>query len=222
MTMEQKRFAINDLEVKEDGDARTLEGWASVYDYVDSQKDVVVRGAFAKSLKSGKPAMLWQHDQASPIGVWDVAEETDKGLLVRGRILDTALGNDAYKLAKAGAVKGLSIGYTPKRQEFDRDKGTRKLLEVEFHEVSLVTFPANDRAKVTRVKSHDGALMTEREFEDFLRDVGELSQREAKLIVSEGYRALLKHRDGEAEGPEEKANREAHERLRELFNQFKA
>lgn len=199
MTMETKHFALNDLEVKEDGDARTVEGWASVYDYTDSQKDIVVRGAFARSLKGGKPAMLWQHRMDSPIGVWDVAEETDKGLLVRGRILDTATGNDAYKLAKAGAVKGLSIGYTPKRQEFDRDKGTRKLLEVELHEVSLVTFPANDRAKLTRVKSSDGALMTEREFEEFLRDVGELSQREAKLVVSGGYRALLKRRDGGAD-----------------------
>lgn len=197
MAMETKHFAL--LDFKADDETRSIEGWASVYDYTDSQKDIVVRGAFAKSLKGGKPAMLWQHKMDCPIGVWDVAEETDKGLLVRGRILDTQAGDDAYKLAKAGAVKGLSIGYTPKRQEFDRDKGTRKLLEVELHEVSLVTFPANDRAKVTRVKSTDGALMTEREFEEFLRDVGDLSQKEAKLIVSEGYRALLKHRDGGAD-----------------------
>jgi HK97 family phage prohead protease len=219
MTMETKHFAID--EFKADDETRTIEGYGSIYDYVDSQKDVVVRGAFTKSLNARKPVMLWQHDQASPIGVWDVAEETDKGLLMRGRILDTTLGNDAYKLAKAGAIKGLSIGYTPKRQEFDRDKGTRKLLEVELHEVSLVTFPANDRAKVTRVKSEDGALMTERAFEEFLRDVGELSQKEAKLVVADGYRALLKHRDGGADEAQEKL-RETHQRLRDLFNQFKS
>jgi len=211
MTIETKHFALNDLEVKEDGDARTIEGWASVYDYTDSQKDVVVRGAFSKSLKGGKPAMLWQHRQDSPIGVWDAAEETDKGLLVRGRILDTATGNDAYKLAKAGAVKGLSIGYTPKRQEFDRDKGTRKLLEVELHEVSLVTFPANDRAKVTRVKDAHG---NEREFEEFLREAG-YSREAAKIITAKGFKALSGQR--EAEG-------DAHT-LREiarLFNQITA
>ncbi|WP_152051817.1 HK97 family phage prohead protease [Tautonia marina] len=197
MDKEVSYFAFT--EFKADDETRTIEGWASIYDYVDSQKDIVVRGAFAKSLKSGKPAMLWQHRQDSPIGVWDVAEETDKGLLVRGRILDTTLGNDAYKLAKAGAIKGLSIGYTAKRQEFDRDKGTRKLLEVDLWEVSLVTFPANDRAKLTRVKSDDGAFMTERDFEEFLRDAGGLSHKEAKIVVSEGYKALLKHRDGGAE-----------------------
>lgn len=220
MTMETKHFALNDMEVKEDGDARSIEGWASVYDYTDSQKDIVVRGAFGKSLKNGKPAMLWQHKMDCPIGVWDVAEETDKGLLVRGRILDTAHGNDAYKLAKAGAIKGLSIGYTPKRQEFDRDKGTRKLLEVELHEVSLVTFPANDRAKVTRVKSQDGALMTEREFEEFLRDVGELSQKEAKLVVSEGYRALLKRRDGGADELEAQSLADIAALLKSSINQL--
>jgi HK97 family phage prohead protease len=213
-------FALN--EFKADDDTRTIEGWASIYDYTDSQKDIVVRGAFAKSLKSSKPAMLWQHRMDCPIGVWDVAEETDRGLLVRGRILDTVAGNDAYKLAKAGAVKGLSIGYTPKRQEFDRDKGTRKLLEVELHEVSLVTFPANDRAKLTRVKSQDDAPMTEREFEEFLRDVGELSQKEAKIVVSGGYRALLKHWDGGADEPQEELPHVVPAKLCELLNQFKA
>lgn len=214
MDKEVKYLAFE--EFKADDETRTIEGWASVYDYVDSQKDIVVRGAFARSLKGGKPAMLWQHRQDSPIGVWDVAEETDKGLLVRGRILDTTLGNDVYKLAKAGAVKGLSIGYTPKRQEFDRDKGTRKLLEVDLHEVSLVTFPANDRAKVVRVKSDDGALMTERDFEEFLRDVGRLSQKEAKIVVSDGYKALLRHRDG---GTEEL---DALRDIAKLFNTIKS
>lgn len=196
MTKELTYFAFS--EFKADDETRTVEGWASIYDYVDSQKDIVVRGAFAKSLKGGKPAMLWQHRQDSPIGVWDVAEETDKGLLVRGRILDTTLGNDVYKLAKAGAIKGLSIGYAAKRQEFDRDKGTRKLLEVDLYEVSLVTFPANDRAKLTRVKSDDGTLIDERAFEEFLRDAG-FSRKEAKTIISEGYRAIPKQRDAETE-----------------------
>jgi uncharacterized protein len=190
--METQQFALMDF--KADDETRSIEGWASIYDYTDSQKDIVVRGAFARSLKNGKPAMLWQHKMDTPIGVWDVAEETDKGLLVRGRILDTSAGDDAYKLAKAGAVKGLSIGYTPKRQEFDRDKGTRKLLEVELHEVSLVTFPANDRAKVTRVKSHDN----EREFEEFLREAG-YSRDAAKIIIARGFKALSGQREAEAE-----------------------
>jgi HK97 family phage prohead protease len=221
MTMETKFLAFD--EFKADEEARTIEGYGSVYDYTDSQNDIVLRGAFAKSLKGKMPVMLWQHRSDLIPGTWDVAEETDKGLLMRGRIYKGAnvMGIDVYDLLKDKAIKGLSIGYTPKRQEFDRDKGTRKLLEVELHEVSLVTFPANDRAKVTRVKSQEGALMTEREFEEFLRDVGELSQKEAKLIVSEGYRALLKHRDGGADGPREELLA-GQAQLANLFNQFKA
>jgi HK97 family phage prohead protease len=202
--MEIKHIAFEELEVKEDGDSRTVEGFASVFNNVDSYNDIVLPGAFAKTLKKGKPVpMLWQHDSGQVIGKWDTLEERDKGLYVKGSIIDTTMGSDAYKLAKAGAVTGMSIGYGAEKYEIDQDKGTRKLIEVKLWEVSLVTFPANEKAQVTRVKSQDGALMTERAFEEFLRDVGELSQKEAKLVVAEGYRALLKRRDGGEQGLEE-------------------
>lgn len=198
--MELKRlaFTVEGLEIKEDGDARTVEGYASVFNNVDSYSDIVMPGAFAKSIKGRKPAMLWQHDSGQPIGVWDEMEEVKKGLYVKGRILPTTAGNDAYTLVKAGAVTGMSIGYAARKWEIDADKGIRKLTEVELYEVSLVTFPANEKAQITRVKSVDGQFMTEREFEELLRDVG-LSHKEAKTVVSDGYKALLKHRDGGAE-----------------------
>jgi hypothetical protein len=208
--MEIKHFAIEGL--KADDETRTVEGYASVFNNVDSYKDIVLPGAFAKSLKSRKPAMLWQHRSGDVIGVWDEMEEAKKGLYVKGRILDTTLGDDAYKLVKAGAVTGMSIGYSSKKDEFDHEKGVRKLIEVELYEVSLVTFPANERAQITRVKSENGALMTEREFEEFLRDVGGLSQKEAKTVLSKGYKSLLEHRDGEPQ---------AITTLTHLFNQFK-
>ena len=64
-------------------------------------------GAFAKSIaRDASPRMLWQHNSDQPIGVWDELEEQKKGLYVKGRILDTAAGNDAYKLVKAGAING--------------------------------------------------------------------------------------------------------------------
>jgi hypothetical protein len=215
MEMETKHFALT--EFKADDETRAIEGYASVYDYVDSHKDIVLRGAFDKSLKSKKPVMLWQHRSDQPIGVWDVAEETDKGLLVRGRILDTTMGNDAYKILKAGAIKGLSIGYSTKRYEDDQNRGVRKLLEVELHEVSLVTFPANDRAKVTRVKSLEDVpfeQLHERksEIEAALRDAG-ASQSVAKYLASLIPPPARRDIEGEA-----KAARV----LAQLFNQFTA
>ena len=211
--MEHKRLAFPLSEVKADDDARTVEGFASVFNNVDSYSDIVMPGAFTKSLGKRMPVMLWQHNDSQPIGVWDDFMEQDKGLLVKGRLLPTQLGNDAYTLVKAKAIKGMSIGYTPVKWEFDDKKGVRRLTEVDLWEVSLVTFPANDKATITRVKSRDGALMTERDFEEFLRDAGGLSHKEAKTVVSGGYRALLNHRDGGAEGLTKLSN---------LLNQFKA
>jgi HK97 family phage prohead protease len=197
--MEVKRLSFAFNEVKADDDARTVEGFASVFNNLDSYSDIVMPGAFAKSIAKRKPVMLWQHNSDKPIGVWDEMEEQKKGLYVKGRILDTSLGDDAYKLVKAGAITGMSIGYAARKWETDTDKGIRKLTEIDLYEVSLVTFPANEKALITRVKSEDGAFMTERDFEEFLRDAGGLSHKEAKIVVSEGYKALLKHRDGGAE-----------------------
>ena len=168
-------------------------------------------GAFAKSIKYRKPAMLWQHRSDMPIGVWDLIEERGKGLFLKGPTLDTTSGIDAYKAAKAGAVTGLSIGFTTKRYEMDEKTNVRKLLEVELYEVSLVTFPANEKATVTRVKSADGSLKTEREIEEYLRDGG-LSWREAKAFVAGGYKAIAGHRDGEGQ--------ELQQELAELLGRF--
>lgn len=193
--MEVKDFAFA---IKADADARTIEGLGSVFGNVDQGNDIVLPGAFAKSLQSRKPAMLWQHKTDHVIGVWDEMRETGEGLYVKGRILETTLGNDVYTLAKAGALTGMSIGYGVKDSSIDRKTGVRQLRELVLHEVSLVTFPMNERATITRVKSADGTLMTEREFEEYLRDGG-LSWREAKAFVAGGYKAIATRRDGEGQ-----------------------
>lgn len=189
MTKEFKHVEIPELEVKEAEDgSRTVEGFASVFNNVDSYKDIVLPGAFAKSLKRRKSLpMLWQHDMGDVIGKWTEVEERDKGLYVKGTIIDTTCGLDAYKLLKAGAVTGMSIGYSTKQFEYDTEKNIRKLVEVDLFEVSLVTFPANERAQVTRVKSE--RPQTIREFEDFLREAG-YSQKDATTIALRGFKAL--------------------------------
>jgi len=187
------------LQIKADGGDRTIEGFGSTFGNVDQQEDIVLPGAFTKSLQTRMPKMLWQHNQTQPVGVWDSATETPEGLYLKGRILETTLGNDVYTLAKAGAIDSMSIGFSTKESVFDKKTGVRSLKTLDLHEVSLVTFPANEMARITTVKSEDGALMTEREFEKFLRDVGNLSLKEAQTVVSKGYRSLLPCRDGDAQ-----------------------
>lgn len=184
MTLLRKSFALR--EAKADADARTIEGWASTFGNVDSDDDVIAPGAFAASLREKTPKMLWQHDSGQPCGVWTEARETDQGLYVKGTILDTTLGNDVHKLALAGAIDSLSIGFVTKQFTMNADTWVRTITAVDLWEVSLVTFPANSRAKLTSVKSRPE---TERDLEAVLRDAG-YGRPEAKAIAAGGFKAL--------------------------------
>ncbi|WP_420863759.1 HK97 family phage prohead protease [Algirhabdus cladophorae] len=130
-----------------------VEGYASVFGKCDQGGDVVQPGAYAASLKAlnakgGTVKMLWQHNPAEPIGVWDTVHEDARGLYVKGRILaDVEKGREAIALIEAGAIDGLSIGYRTVKATKD-DKGRRLLSELELWEVSLVTFPMLPDARV--------------------------------------------------------------------------
>jgi len=135
-------------------DGCNVEGYASLFGKRDQGGDVVQAGAYAASLKrltdSGRRVkMLWQHDPAQPIGVWDAVREDATGLYVKGRILtEVERGREAVALLAAGAIDGLSIGYRTLRAERD-GKGQRLLAELELWEVSLVTFPMLPEARVS-------------------------------------------------------------------------
>jgi HK97 family phage prohead protease len=170
------------LDTKDVDDAGTIEGYASIFGNVDSYGEIVEPGAFVKSLdrsqKSGrKIKMLWQHDPHQPIGVWDELAEDKKGLKVRGRLLidQSPKAREAHGLLQAGALDGLSIGYrTIKSGPKEGKSGVISLTELDLLENSVVTFAANERARVEVVKSILGAgeTLTTRQFEEFLREAG--------------------------------------------------
>ncbi|WP_282157764.1 HK97 family phage prohead protease [Shimia thalassica] len=135
-------------------DGHVIEGYASLFDAKDQGGDIVQKGAYAASLQrliaSGRAVkMLWQHDPAQPIGVWDEVREDQHGLWVKGRLLtEIEKGREAAALVGAGAIDGLSIGYRTLRASKD-EKGCRLLQELELWEVSLVTFPMLPSARVS-------------------------------------------------------------------------
>ena len=135
-------------------EGKVIEGYASVFNRRDQGGDVVLPGAYADSLKAMAKAdrrvkMLWQHDPAQPIGIWDEVKEDANGLWVKGRLLpEVAKGREAVALLEAGAIDGLSIGYRTVKAERD-GKGQRLLSELELWEVSLVTFPMLPEARVS-------------------------------------------------------------------------
>ena len=179
-----RSFAL-EIRAAEDG---SIEGYGSVFGVKDNYDDVIAKGAFLASLAAHKaagtmPAMLWQHSSDHPIGIWTEMVEDAKGLRIKGQLaLETVKGKEAHALLKLGALNGLSIGFMSKQWAYDRDTEVRTLIEIDLWEVSLVTFPANEKARVTNVKSAD-ALTTPKDAERTLRDAG-FSRSDATAFVS--------------------------------------
>lgn len=197
------KYLNRPFEIKAVEETGVFEGYGSVFGVLDSYNEVVAQGAFQTSLAAWKskgrmPSLLWQHRSSEPAGVYLEMREDNKGLYVKGQLaLKTARGSEAYELLKLNALSGLSIGYREVRVE--EDKGTRiiTLKELDLWEVSLVTFPSNDEARVGVVKEiiRDGDVPTAREMEEFLRDAG-FSRAQAKAFIADGYKGL-NQRDAE-------------------------
>ncbi len=144
-----------DLELKSIDSEGRFAGYASVFNLVDSQRDIIRPGAFRQTLRErGRQIkLLWQHLFSEPVGKIEHIREDAHGLYVEGLLLlDVARAREAHALLKAGAISGLSIGYTPVEFTIDPDTGVRRITRVDLWEISLVTFPANASAQITRVK----------------------------------------------------------------------
>lgn len=185
----------------------SFEGYGSVFGVLDNFGDIVEQGAFKRSLneahKKGRlPALLWQHQTDKPIGRFLEIKEDTRGLFVRGKFTrGVAQADEARRLLKDGALDGLSIGFSvnPGGATVDRKAGVRRLTDLKLMEVSLVTFPANEEARISAVKSCDPKFV-----ERTLRDAG-LSRHDAKRIVSRGVTTAKALRDADADAVKQMA-----------------
>lgn len=184
------------LQLKSVSDTGEFEGYGAVFGVKDSYDDIVVPGAFVKSLNGWRargalPALLWQHQMHEPIGVYTDMREDDTGLFVKGRLLidDDPLAKRAHAHMKAGSLTGLSIGYVLREREHDRHKAAWILKEIDLWEVSPVTFPASDAARISHVKSGDETPSPDNT-ERILRDAG-FSRRQARALMAGGYDSLF-------------------------------
>jgi len=185
-----------------DADASgVFEGYASLFNREDMARDVVLPGAFRKSLAERGPGgvrMLFQHDPAHPIGVWEHIEEDALGLKVRGRLtLDVEKARDVLSLMRAGAIDGLSIGFKARRTQRDSRAGVRRIVDLDLWEISVVTFPMQPGARVHGVKSSPfgGAVPTERQFERWLAREAGFTRSEARALMRAGFHGLKSRRD---------------------------
>jgi HK97 family phage prohead protease len=208
---ETLQHSISSFEFKfTDGNGKpagSFEGYAAVFNNIDDGDDRIVPGAFVKTLSTAKatnsmPKMLLNHGGLQrlvgaaphdllPIGKWNAMGEDTKGLAVDGRLinLDTENGKRIYGAMKEGELNSLSMAY--KALKFTRGtragEPRRTINEIKLVEAGPVTFPMNDLAAITSVKSAD--IQTIRQFEDFLRDVGGFSHAAAKAIAAGGFKA---------------------------------
>jgi HK97 family phage prohead protease len=147
-----------ELPLLQANDAGAFSGYASLFGVVDSGGDMVMAGAFARSLiKRGASGvkMLWQHQVAEPIGLWTSIFEDARGLKVEGRLdLSVARGREALSLMRKGAVDGLSIGFRTLRATTEKSSGVRRLHEIDLWEISIVTFPMLPQARIGVVKQN--------------------------------------------------------------------
>ena len=129
-------------------------GYASVFGERDGAGDVVMPGAFARSLARRRAVrMLFQHDPAEPVGVWLEMRETTRGLYVMGRLEpNVQRAAELLALLESGGLDGLSIGFKTVSASRDKGTGSRLLHHVDLWEVSLVTFPMAEGARVSFVK----------------------------------------------------------------------
>ena len=186
----------------DDEEKGVFSGYGSIFGNKDLGNDVMVQGAFAKSIasKGAKGVkLLYQHDAKEPIGVFDEIIEDRKGLRVKGRLaMGTQKGREVYELMKMGAIDGLSIGYrvSPKGADYDERGKRRMLKEVDLMEISAVTFPMNTRARVQAVK---GEQRTVREWEETMRDACGLSRSESKVAANAVFKALDQREVGDGQ-----------------------
>ena len=183
--MEHKLLTLSNTEFKF-GNEGSLQftGYASVFGGVDSYGDMIMPGAYAKTLENReRPVQLrWNH-YGPVIGKYTEIYEDEKGLVVSGELTKGhSVAEDAAALLRHGAIDGLSIGYIARQAE--QEGVIRKLTEIELFEISVVEEPADNAARISGVKAALQECESLKEIEAVLRNQNGFSQSESTAIVS--------------------------------------
>lgn len=189
--MQLKALQLRDVKAKEE--PGKFSGAASVYGVLDNHGDIVVPGAFAKTISenSGRIKILSQHNPADVIGS-AILVDTPEALMVEGQLeMELQSARDTYVRLKAGLIDGLSIGYESRDDFFER--GVRMIRDIKLWEVSLVTFPANEACRITAVKSNAEGTIEEVDLTFYVKAFEALTkEHKAGRALSAANLALLK------------------------------
>jgi HK97 family phage prohead protease len=154
-------------EIKDlDTTKREVAVYLSKFNNIDSDNDMIVKGAFKQSLKQHGPnsatnrriQFLRHHDWTKQIGVFNRLEEDENGLFAVGRLGTSTLGEDAWKDYQEGIIREHSIGYQliPSKVKWVKDGtmekgGYNMIQELKLFEGSAVTFGSNEMTNVVEI-----------------------------------------------------------------------
>ncbi|EHU01643.1 head maturation protease [Pantoea stewartii subsp. stewartii DC283] len=199
-----KTLAFEETEIKFSGDGKQgiFEGYASVFNNTDSDGDIILPGAFKNALanQSRKVAMFFNHKTWDlPVGKWDSLAEDDKGLYVRGQLTPGHSGATDLKAAmQHGTVDGMSVGFSVNKDDYSLGTSGRIFKNIAaLREISVCTFPANELAGVSAMKSVDG-IETIRDVENWLRDSVGLSKSQAVGLIAR-FKSAVRSESGSGE-----------------------
>lgn len=144
------------LQLKEIDDAGKFTGLAAVYGNRDLGGDVIMPGAFTKTIKENGGVFPLMYGHKINVGISSV-EDTSEGLLTTGEFnLEKQIARDVYSDVKfyhgKGRAFGMSIGYLPIDGKTEERNGTRYLKELALYENTLTEWPMNPKARVAEVK----------------------------------------------------------------------
>lgn len=204
-----------------------VNGYATKFGNANCYGFKIAQGAYADLIASGvKPLMFFNHDAGSvPIGRWDSLEENARGLKVSGVLTQgVSLASDVYAALRAGTVDGLSVSIGWNSEDESEEDGILTLSKISaLDEISIVTFPADSKARVSQVLSADDiderieSLATVRDLEAFLKEVAHLSKRQSGWLLSKAKACFAAdtRRDDE-----QKALQEAQEILHRMLKKM--
>ena len=167
-------------------------GYASKFGNIDSDIDIIQKGAYSKTLseRGDRIKFVYQHDMSRPLGKPTKMEEDDNGLYVEAKISDTSLGRDVKTLIEDEVISEFSVGFSPIIDEFNKDTGIRTIKEIKLYEFSLVTLAANQEAIVTGIKSGYDPIP---EINRLISNIKKMQTDEAKTLIEYELLKLQKY-----------------------------
>lgn len=221
MELLNKQIQLQDVELSVDGQPGTFRGYASKFNGIDSYGDTILPGAYDKVIAAGGTVpVFFNHESLDlPIGKYTKLSANSQGLYVEGVLtLDIPRARDVYNALKAGTVSGLSVGIGIAEDDWEpnAETGGKTIKNVSLlREISICTFPADDRARVSLVKAEDiDQMQTIRDVEKCLRDAG-FSKSQALAFVAKTKDILSSESLRDAEKQNENAFLEALARVGE-------